>query len=78
MDVQQQDKTMFEQTVEQEFSDVKQVAGLTFGIEGIIFPHPGEYRMQIYAGTHLLGERRIICRQIKLPSGGANNESKNG
>jgi len=78
VDVQQQDKTMFEQTVEREFRDVNQVAGLTFGIEGIVFPHPGEYRFQIYAGTNLLGERRIICREIKLPSGSANNESKNG
>ncbi len=78
VDVQQEDKTMFEQTVEQEFRDIKQVAALTFGVEGIIFPHPGEYRMQIYAGTHLLGERRIICRQIELPLRGANNESKNG
>ena len=78
VDVQQQDKTMFEQTVEREFRDVNQVAGLTFGIEGIVFPHPGEYRFQIYAGTNLLGERRIICREIKLPSRGANSESKNG
>ena len=78
VDVQQQDKTMFEQTVEQEFPDVRHVAGLTFGIEGMIFPHSGEYRFQIYAGINLLGERRIICRQIKLPSGGANSESKNG
>jgi hypothetical protein len=58
----------------QEFKDVRQVANLTFDIGGMVFPHPGEYRFQIYAGTEFLGERRIVCRQIKLPTGGKENE----
>lgn len=70
VDVQQEDEIMFEQTVEQEFKDVRQIANFAFNIGGIVFPHPGEYRFQIYAGTELLGERRIICREIELSSGG--------
>jgi len=74
VDVQEEDKTLFEQTFEQEFKDVRQVANLTFEIGGIVFPHPGEYRFQVYAGTEFLGERRVICRQIELPAGGKNDE----
>ncbi len=74
VDVQEEDKMLFEGAVEQEFKDVRQVANLTFEIGGIVFPHPGEYRFQVYAGTEFLGERRIICRQIKRPKGDKNNE----
>ena len=74
VDVQQGDKTLFEGTIEQKFRDVREVANLTFDIGGMVFPHPGEYRFQIYAGTEFLGERRIVCRQIKLPIGGKENE----
>lgn len=74
VDVQQEDKTLFEGAVEREFRDVREVANLTFEIGGTVFPHPGEYRFQVYAGTEFLGERRIICRQIKLPTGGKTNE----
>lgn len=68
VDVQEEDNIMFQQVIEPEFSDIRQVINLTFDISGIVFPHPGEYRFQISAGTEFLGERRIICRQIKLPS----------
>ena len=74
VDVQQEDKTLFEGTIEQKFRDVREVANLTFDIGGMVFPHPGEYRFQIYAGTEFLGERRIVCRQIKLPTGEKDDE----
>ena len=70
VNVPREDEIMFEQTIEQEFTDIRQVANLTFNIGGIVFPHPGEYRFQIYGGTQFLGERRIICREIELSSGG--------
>jgi hypothetical protein len=73
VDVEEEDKLLFQGAVEQEFSDIRQVANLTFDISGIVFPHPGEYRFQIYAGTEFLGERRIICRKIELPSGDKSN-----
>ncbi len=74
VDVEEEDKLLFQGAVEQEFGDIRQVANLTFDIGGIVFPHPGEYRFQIYAGTEFLGERRIICRKIELPSGDKSNE----
>ena len=66
VDVQQEDKTLWECTVEQELKDVRQVVNSTFDISGIQFPHPGEYRFQIYAGKDLLGERRIVCTEVEL------------
>lgn len=77
VDVKEDDQIIFEQTVKSKFVDVKQVVALGFGVEGIVFPHPGEYRFQIYAGTNLLGERRIICRQIPLQRGDKDNDSAN-
>lgn len=74
VDVQEEDKTLFEATVEHKFRDVREVANLTFDIGWIVFPHSGEYRIQVYAGTEFLGERRVICRQIELPTGGKSNE----
>jgi len=32
-----------------------------------VFPHPGEYRVQVSAGNDFLGERRVLCRQIGVP-----------
>lgn len=77
VDVQEEDKILFEWTVEREFTDVRQVVSSTFDIGWIQFPHPGEYRFQIFAGTDFLGERRIICREVELSTGGENDESKN-
>ena len=67
VDVQEEDKILYEWTVEQRFKDARQVVNSTFGIGGIQFPHSGEYRFQIYVGTSLLGERRIICNKISVP-----------
>jgi hypothetical protein len=74
VDVQQEDKTLFEGKIEHKFKDIRQVANFTFNIGGIVFPHPGEYRFQIYAGAAFLGERRIVCSQIELPAEDQNNE----
>ncbi|MHC4475689.1 MAG: DUF6941 family protein [Planctomycetota bacterium] len=73
VDVEKEDEQIFQQTVEPEFKDVRQVRNLTFNIGGIVFPRPGEYRFQVHAGTEFLGERRIICRQIEPPVGREGN-----
>jgi hypothetical protein len=77
VDVKENHQIIFEQPFEGKFVDVKQVVALGFGLEGIVFPHPGEYRLQIYVGTSLLGERRINCKQIQPQRGDKNNDSAN-
>ncbi len=53
-----------------EFKDVKQVVSLAVGLQGIVFPQPGEYRFQLYAEQGLLGERSVVCRKVELPQRG--------
>jgi hypothetical protein len=64
----QEEKVIFEQKGEGEFKDVKQVVSLALNLQGMVLPHEGEYRFQLFAEDHLLGERRLICRRIALPS----------
>jgi hypothetical protein len=67
VDTQEDEKTIFEREGTVEFGDVKRIVTLAVNLQGIVFPHPGEYRFQLYAGGALLGDRRIICRKINLP-----------
>ncbi len=55
-----------EGTVVGEFVDVRQVANVVYRVGGLTFPHPGEYRVQVFAGTEFLGERRILCKLVPL------------
>jgi hypothetical protein len=66
VDVGEDDKVLGEKTETVKFVDVRQVRNLIFNIGGIIFPHQGEYRFQIYVNREFLGERRIICSKIEL------------
>ena len=70
IDVQQEDKVIFEQVGLIEFKDVQQIVTLAVNLRGIVFGSPGEYVFQIFAGDHPLGERRVICRKIDLPAKG--------
>jgi len=67
---QEEDKVIFEQKGTAEFQDVKQVVSLALNLQGMVLPSEGEYRFQLFAEDCLLGERRIICRRITLPSKG--------
>ena len=76
VDAHDEDKVVFERTGAVEFKDVKQVVTLAINLQGIGFARPGEYRFQLFAEGHLLGERRLICRKIKLPSKGSDPSSQ--
>ena len=71
----QDDKVVFEQEREVAFTDVRQTVTLAINLQGVVFERPGEYRFQLFAGEHLLGERRIICRKVKMPPGGGGGQS---
>jgi len=76
VDDQEEEKIIFEQEGTVRFEDVKQIVTLAMDLHGIVFPRPGEYRFQLFAGGYLLGERRITCREIKLPPKARPNEHK--
>lgn len=67
VDVQDDEKILFEQHGTVQFKDVKQVVSLAVNLQGIVFKTPGEYRFQILANDQLLGERRVICKQVEMP-----------
>ena len=76
INAEQDDKVIFQQEGVVEFKDVKQIVTLAVSLQGITFSGPGEYRFQIFSEEHLLGERRLICRKIKLrPKGGEVSDS---
>ena len=35
-------------------------------LNGFVFPHEGEYRLQLFTEGTLLGECRIICNEVHL------------
>ncbi len=78
VDTQEEEKYIFEKEGAVQFKDVKQIVTLAMDLHGVVFPQPGEYRFQLFAGGNLLGERRIICRKINLPpKAGPTNPEKN-
>ena len=76
IDAQEEDRTIFEKDGAVQFKDVKEIVTLAMNLQGIVFPRPGEYRFQLFTGGDLLGERRITCRQIKLPPRAGADEHK--
>ncbi len=67
VDASRDDRVVFQQKGTVEFKDVRQIVTLAVNLRGVVFQQPGEYRFQIFAEEALLGERRIICRQITPP-----------
>ena len=76
IDAQEEDRTIFEKDGTVQFKDVKEIVTVAMNLQGIVFPHPGEYRFQLFTGGDLLGERRITCRQIELPPRAGADEPK--
>lgn len=71
VDLENQDKIIFEQGQSVDFKDVRQIVTVAINLMGIIFQHTGEYRFQLFASDTLLGERSVFCRQVTLPPPGA-------
>ena len=69
VDLENDERIIENNQVQAEFVDVRQVANVILQFVGLVFPHPGEYRVQIFAGTEFLGERRILCKLIAMKPG---------
>ena len=67
VDAQNDDRIVFEQKGSINFKDVRQIVTLAVNLHGIVFPHPGQYRFQLFADGRLMGERRINCKKIRKP-----------
>lgn len=60
VDVNEEEEPLFVQEGQLEFPDPRVVCELVFVAEGLQFPHPGEYRLQLFAHQEFLLERRIL------------------
>ncbi|MGA2324437.1 MAG: hypothetical protein ABSG22_11385 [Sedimentisphaerales bacterium] len=67
VDIENQDKVIFEQGQPVDFKDVRQIVTVAINLMGVVFQHTGEYRFQLFANDTLLGERSVVCRQVTLP-----------
>jgi hypothetical protein len=68
VEAQKDDSIIFEQKGVVSFADVQQIVTVAMNLQGVVFPRPGEYRFQLFTNDVLLGERRILCREVKLPT----------
>lgn len=51
------------------FADPLSVVELRFLFQGVVFPEPGEYRIQVFAGAEHLIERRLAVIPTPRPPG---------
>ncbi|MCG3137946.1 MAG: hypothetical protein HJJLKODD_01801 [Phycisphaerae bacterium] len=52
---------------EVEFQDPRQVACLNLHFSGLVFPEPGQYRVQLYCQSELLREARLQLTPVRPP-----------
>ncbi len=50
-----------------EFKDPRMIANLALQFHGLRFPEPGQYRVQIWSGSSLLREARLILIKAERP-----------
>jgi hypothetical protein len=74
IDVDESRDPVVESEVEVEFSDPRMIAEICLNMQGLVFPEPGEYRCQVFAGNEFLLERKIVAVQ----SGGNRDERGEG
>jgi hypothetical protein len=67
VDIDNQDKVIFEQGQPVDFKDVRQIVTVAINLMGVVFQHTGEYRFQLFANDTMLGERSVVCRQVNMP-----------
>lgn len=56
-----------------DFSDPRMVVELDLGMNGLVFPRPGEYRIIIVAAGEFLMERRLVVVHVAAPEGQEND-----
>jgi hypothetical protein len=72
MDVDEERLPIFELKGEAVFTDPRAVVEIDFGAGNLVFPTPGEYRLQLRSGSNLIMERRISV----LQAGGKHDDSE--
>jgi hypothetical protein len=69
VDVNEAEEPLFVHDGEVAFADPRMVSEVVFIGQGIQFPHPGEYRLQLFANNEFMTERRILVFSHAAKSG---------
>ena len=64
VDMEEEGEPIFQAEGEVQFEDPRSIIEMDFHFAGVTFPHPGEYRIQLFASGEFLLERRIVIQQI--------------
>jgi hypothetical protein len=48
--------------------DPTRLCELVFQLRGVVLPRPGQYRLQLHSGPHLLRELRLEARELGVPA----------
>ena len=64
VDVDEEREPVFELMTDAVFPDPRAVIEMAFITSNIVFPEPGEYRLQLLAGADPMMERRIVALQV--------------
>lgn len=64
VDVKKNDAVLAERSSKIKFATVKTIATIVLVFEGLVFPHPGEYRFILNSDGHPLADRAIKCVQM--------------
>jgi hypothetical protein len=76
VDIQDEDLPIASATAEVDFSDSRMVVEIDTILGGVVFPHPGEYRIQMLGAGDLMMERRLVV--IHAPLEETTDESDDG
>jgi len=49
-------------------ADPTRLCEVVFQLKGVILPRPGQYRLQLHSGQHLLRELRLEARELGVPA----------
>ncbi len=66
VDAEEEGEPIFQAESEVQFKDPRSIFEMEFHFRAIPFPHPGEYRIQLFASGGFLLERRILVQQIPV------------
>jgi hypothetical protein len=71
IDAAEEHDAVVEAEIEVAIEDPLAVKQVVFGANGLVFPEEGEYRLQFFAGDHLMLERRLLLVRAASPELGS-------
>jgi hypothetical protein len=65
VDVNEEREPLFNETGKLPFVDPRSIMAISFELQNVVFPGPGEYRFQVYCNNEPIMERRLLVRGVE-------------